>query len=215
VPEVNIIDMAASVDVPVAIGGKIDDTEVNAKCVSGFDWFSLSNFAGRQQVKLAALEGQPGFALLGLKHLKLVLACGKGNILATVYYPNRHRLRIGKLGQNPTVISNSTMRSEHTPGSLAFLVGISNFRKTANNHLCGQSMFSANSMIGQLLERIFTELLFLPGLVTDVVAGSVSYFKCLLQKHSLLRRWKQFYFRSQSHVLDPFLVFNILLYYRQ
>lgn len=181
-------NLGARVRLAVAVGGKIDDPEIDAERVFTIRRRWFFHLACRQQIPLASNQRQIGFAPLGLEQFPLARATDERHGLPPVHGPNRDRQRGHIPAQNPIIVGNGPVRLEDTLGSTIKRIGIRHFRNTPHGHLGGQPKGITGISVAQAMDSELTKGLGGPGRLTDRRARRIRRFQRLLQGTLLIRR---------------------------
>src|SRR6266540_5788217 len=134
-PIPDALDGAAAVDRAVAICGDVRHAQIDSKHVVNVLRVGFLYFAGCQQIPVAAMVDQIGFAHAGLKQLHLALTSDKGDRQASQKRPDRHRWLVQVPRENAVIIGDGGEWAEGALGLLVELVAVAYFGKRTNNHL--------------------------------------------------------------------------------
>src|SRR6266511_559765 len=201
-PIPNTLDGAATVDRTVAIRGDVPHTEIDPKHVVNVLRIGFLYLTGCQQIPVAAMVDQIGFAHAGLKQLHLALTSDKGDRQASQKRPDRHRWLVQVPRENAVIIGDGGEWAEGALGLLVELVAVAYFGKRTNNHLRRQAERLSHILIDQLLKCKFAKGAHFPRHPTDVVACSIGRLKRVTQSVSLIGRRLQFQLCGQFHILN-------------
>jgi len=192
----------AAVLVAIAVGGKIDQTHVNAKPLVRVKTAILNDIARLMQVPYAVAIHQVGFALQRFKHLALAFAADKRNTLATGHCPD---VDLG-LAQLPTqhaaVIGHAAHAPEGAFGLGVQFVSVGHVFDYPYRQLRRQAKAFTHGVIGGMVQVIGAERLALPSLVADVVGCIV------VRQHRLAQGFGLFWCGLQFDLGDQFHVFK-------
>lgn len=191
-PIAHVFDRATAVDLSVAIDGDIRHPQVNTQNAFYIDRIGFVAIYRSEQIPFAAHEGKVAFATLEWQHSTLVRAANKGNRLALIDSPNRHR-RIGDSERKNTIIICDC--GCWTKRALRFgvqSVGVPYFRQRTNNHLRCQPKGFAHFVVTDFLERKLTKRATFPRDLADMVTRCVRRHKRAHQRIRLFTRGQQF-----------------------
>ncbi len=185
--DANLLYLGARVRLAVAVGGKIDDAEVNPQCVININGRWFLNLAGCQQIPLPVDQRQIGFAALGLQQVPLARATDERDGLPPRQRPDRDRRCSYIPAQNAIIVGNGPVRREDALGFAIKLIRIRHFRNTAHSHLGGQPKGSPDIGVAETMDIELAKGFGGPGRLTDRRARRVRRFQRLLQGTLLLR----------------------------
>ena len=196
----DLLDGLASVMSAVAVGGDVDDAEIDAENVSGIYKIGIVDIADTGDVPLATHEHQIDLALAEGEQLALVLTRDVGNLLPSGYRPNRDRLVIDE-AKDAVVIGLSREAPE---GALRFpveLIGVRHLGDAAHGNLGRQVEHPARVAVRQLVQVELPEFLRLPRFGGEEVARLIATLKRLAEQFLLLWRGFQLDVGDQLHVI--------------
>lgn len=201
-PVAHVLNSLTGIDFPIAVGGNVRHTHVNAKHVVNVVRIKFFHVARHQQIPGAAMDQQIAFPLARLQHPPLALATHEWDRLPPVKGPDRDR-RIGKCKREDSIIvGNAGERSKAALGLPVQLVSITDFGKCPDHHLCRQAERRTNILIAQLLKRKLAKRARVPSNIADVITRSIGSFKCALEGTLLFGRWLQLKLCDQFHILN-------------
>ena len=180
------VDVAALVDLSIAVHGNVDDTPVHAQILLNVGGGWLLNLAGRQQIEFAIVIPQVALAFLVLEQFALAIPTDIRYFLPSAQHPDRHRLLVPPIGQNAAVIGDRAMFLERTQAILVRLVAVGNLTQTAYRQLGRQRVFAAQTLVQRTVQHELVKYLVFPGVVADRVAGGIRVLKRGFEQFCLL-----------------------------
>lgn len=192
-------DFSATMAAPVAVGGDVDDAEVNADPVFRLKPLGLWNVACADQEPLAADISNIGLALAELHQLALPLAGNPRELNATVDGPKRHDV-VGLEAHQPIVIRLSSESSKLGTNLSVGLESVSDLGDATNRRLSRQIKALATILVSKLVKIKLPDLLFLESALSKPRTRLVAPLKRSLERPFLLRGWLELYRSANLHV---------------
>lgn len=195
-----VFNLLAAVLLAVAVCREVDDAEVDAEESANVFWRWRLDFAGDEQVELAADVAQVGLAPVALQQLALALTTQVRHALATLKRPDTHHLLVGAEAEDAVIVGERAARLEGAPGSFVELVGVGHLADSPHRHLGGQAVAFAHGVVGEVVQRVLLKRLARPRLLADVVAGGVGCLQSLEQHSVLFGRGLQLDLSREFHI---------------
>lgn len=189
---------SAGVGFPFAIDGQIDDAEINAENVSGFNQFRFVHVADDGEIPLVANKHQINFAFAEGQKFSLPFTTDESDFLASTECPDTYTVIFDET-ENPTIVGLSGVL---TKGSLNFfveLVGISDFGDATDGDLGSQTKPLTGFVVGQSVKVVLPEGFSFPRLFGQPIAGGVTDFESPLQDFGLFGCGQQFEIYDELH----------------
>jgi hypothetical protein len=175
------IDLSATTDGAIRVGGDVFDSEVYADNSVRDKRFWLFDFAYGKQIEIAAPIYEVCFPNAGFQELHLSLSGHKRNTLASGHGPDAHGRLVQVPGEDAIIVGDGAARLEPSFAPLVLPIGISDFGKTADHHLSGESKTDFNLPVAKFLEGELPESPLLPCNLGDAIARGVRLSKRLFQ----------------------------------
>jgi hypothetical protein len=188
----------AGIGLAVAVGGDVDDAEIDAENVGRLDQVGIVEVADDGEIPVAAHEHQIHLAPAVGEQPPLMVAADIGDLLPPAERPDR-QLIVGQEPEDTVIERLGAVRPELAPGIGVDLVGVSHFGETSDRDLSRQAETVAKVAINQLLKGEVTEYLPLKSNLGQPVARLVASLKRLLKQDGLLWRRQQFDVRNELH----------------
>jgi hypothetical protein len=196
------IDFLARIGVPVAIGGDIDHTKINAQDIFKLGLLRRRDLASGCKKELALAINQVGFALAKLQLVKLSLTRFVADLLPPRCCPDRDKTMLGVPVQDAIIIGKRSMRFEDSERVTVEFIGIRDFRNAAHNDLRGKSGLLADWGVMEFVEIVLPEGTTLPGDITDLVADLIRTLKRMQECLMLVSVRKKLNDLSDLHTGD-------------
>jgi hypothetical protein len=195
------IDLSARVNLPIGVGGNIDDAEVNSKKLSGVAFRRLLNLTGLEEVEAAISINQVGFPAEMVKHFQLPVSDRKRNLQPAIKCPDRNGFIRQLPGEDTLVISDAPMPIESPLETPVGFVGIRHLRQHANHNLGRKVKSRAQVIVQKVVKVVLAKGLRFPRLLTDIVGSIIHSLQRLQQGLVLLSRRIQLNLSYQLHTL--------------
>lgn len=184
-PMSHALYFAAIVALAIGVCSYVGYSEIHPEKVIYIAWLGSFYVARSCQIKLPTMVQQIRFSLPILQEHLLAHTAFEGDMLPTVGRPDRDSLLNDVPGKKPVIVGEGSMLAERALDLFVKLVGIHDLGYGANHHLGGQGKALAGFVVYDLVQRRLPELLMLPRLLADPVAGPVSGFERLSQQRAL------------------------------
>lgn len=201
------VDGLPTSDVAVGVCRYVLDPEVNPDNTFGYEWLWVFDLTDGEQVELTPTVYQICLPDTGFKQLHLSLPSRKRDVLprlAWVGGPDGDGRLVEIPRENTVVVGNRAVGLEPSLRAFVESVGISNLRKTPDDHLSGKSKLRLHVPIAKLLKRVLPKRLLLPRHPRDAIASSVGERKRLFEDTRLLRCRAKFELRHEFHILKAY-----------
>lgn len=198
------------VSLPVRIGCKLDDTQINTEDTIWLNQGWLLDVARGIQIPFATTQEQVRLALLGSQQNALMFTTLEVNMIPACRCPNGDERFIRVPAQDTIIIGDGRKGAK---GALSFtiqFVGVSHASDTAHHDLRRKLRESlAGVVVGQCMEVVLTEYAGFPGALRQIVAGLVGKLHRMPESIGLFWGRLKFHLRSQFHgdILAHSLVF--------
>lgn len=195
-------DRIAAVVLPVAVGGDIGHSEIDADEVGRWRLGAVWQIDGHKQEPLAILaQDEITLPLGGGKPFLLILAHDHGHENATRERQKRHAINALEAHQ-PLVIGDSGKRTKLRSLGLVPLVGFADLRNAAHRHLGRQSESLAQLSVAKLLQQDFVGGLSCKRLAGQPVGCFVEGAHGRLKQSGLLRGRQKLRLQGQLHTCN-------------
>lgn len=196
------LDRFARIRMAFAVGGNLNDAEVNTQNTIRLNQRRVRNADRSHQVEVAIDKGQITFALLKSKKAALILTANKRQFQATCHRPDAHLPFVRVPSQDTGIVGNRAQWLKCSLGALVQFVGVSDLADSTNNDLRGQPRFGALSRVLALVQRVLPKGLVLPSPCAETIANGVCRLHRLLQSIRLFGRYEQFDLGYKFHYTD-------------
>lgn len=193
------LNLGAAVGSPIAVNGKVYDSEIDAKDVFDSSFFRIWNIADTSEIPLAANKHQIYFAFAIGQQRALSLSTDAVNLLAPRERPDAY-LAVADKAKNSVVERLSGKTPKTVLRILVGFVRVGNLGNASNNNLCTKAIHFADISISQLVKVILLKLFFSETARGDVIARLIAALKRLPQQAFLFWRRQQLDVRYKFHL---------------
>ncbi len=207
IPDPFVFDRSAGENLPIGIGGDVDDAEIDSRNLFRKLRLLLRNVADKIE--------EPFFAVLAVDEIDfpfpepeifpLMLSADEGDLHAARKRPNAGLIPFLE-GKDPVVVGLGRSFAKNMDGGSIRPIGIGNFRKAPDNHLGGKRRRSSCLTVFRLVEGKLAEGLRFEGKPGQFIAKIIARFQSLEENLRLIFRRFQFeierYFHSHYSVLE-------------
>lgn len=145
-------DLCTGVGFSVAVGGQLDDTEINAKPVLSLKLVSLGDIAGCGQIPLPAHKAEIDLALLEGEQAALMLAHDAWDRNTTLQCPDARGSTVLHEPEDSLIIRLRGILAKDRRDLAVDLEGIGNLGDRANGHLSRQIEASADVTVSESVQ---------------------------------------------------------------
>ena len=193
------VDLSTRVNLPIGVGGDVNDTEINSKKLDRVTFWCFLNLTGLKEVEVAVPINQVGLPAEMAKHLQLPFSSDKRNLQPTVKRPDRNKLVSYLPREDTLIISDAPVPVENSLNMSVNLIGIRHLCQNPDHDLSSKVEATPKVIVKQMVQVILAKSLSIPCLFTDIVSSIVHTFQCFQQRLMLLSRRGQFDLCYQLH----------------
>jgi len=196
-----LFDGGPRVDIPIAIGRDVDNSEVHTEHVRGLDQLGIVDLANSRQIEYAADKEKIGFPLASREQRTLALSAGKRHDLTPIDSPDRDAI-IGFETQDAVVVGNSSQQTKSFSGLSVEFVGVGNLFDALHDDLGCEPRTSAHGVVYKFVQSVLPENFLVPCGRTDFGANSVSVFECTPKNCVLLPSRLELEIDNEPHIFS-------------
>lgn len=194
----NRFNLLAAKAIAAIVASQIDNAQIDAKNITGFDGSGSFNLAGKSQHPLAAHKHQVCLALRGGKSLSLMLSTDERNFYPSTKRPERNAIR--QQAKDTLIEGLRGMALEYTPCRLiASFNTIGHFGNRTYYCLCRQCELFAHLSVGNSLQIKLSLNVLLVCDTRQPITGSIATFQRGTQQRLLLKSGQQSNSSDQLH----------------
>lgn len=193
------VDVPARVDIPIGIGGDIDDAQIDTEKPFDLIDVGVGEYTVLQQIECAVLEDQVGLASDASQLLLPVLPTDKRHNLAAPQRQNRDAIKALE-GQEAIVEHDGAIGPEAMSFAAVASEALNNLADCADGHLGGEAETLPDGPIAGMVQTNLRSRLEFMGYARDIVGGLIEGFHRIAEHLLLVVGWQQFDFDCQVHI---------------